>query len=107
MTCKRLRLAIAILVGLSLLGAPAVRALPGFAGGEVRAVHDPGAPGLLSGLWDLLASLLPGAASKNRASIDPDGASSSEESDNRVTIDPNGSQAEPESDNRVSIDPDG
>lgn len=105
MTCKRLRLAVAVLVGLVLLGAPAARALPGIGGLEARALPIREAP-FFASLWSLLARLVP-SFELNRASIDPDGIQTVPKSDNRVTIDPNGTQTVPGSDNRASIDPDG
>lgn len=105
MTCKRLRLAAAVLVGFALLAAPAARALPGSSGLEARAVPAREAPGLFAGLWNLFARLLPDLGFKNRASIDPDGAQAVP--DNRISIDPDGAQAVPDPDNRVGIDPNG
>ena len=96
MTCRRLRLAVAVLVGLVLLGAPAARALPGIGGVEVRALPAKEAPGFFANLWGLFTRLVP-IFESNRASIDPDGAQAAPDptgdqsgSDNRVTIDPNG-----------------
>ncbi len=108
MTHKRLRQAAVLFVGLALLAAPAARAFPSpVASGEPLRVLEMEASGLLSGVWNLLSRLLPGLEVKNRISIDPDGASASQESDNRAGIDPDGASASQESDNRASIDPDG
>jgi hypothetical protein len=89
MTCKRLRLAVAVLVGLVLFATPATRALPGIGGLEGPALPAREAPGFFASLWGLFAHLVP-SFELNRASIDP-----------------NGTQAVPGSDNRASIDPDG
>ena len=88
MTCKRLRLAAAVLVGLALLAAPAARALPGRSDLEARAVTAREAPHLFAGLWNLFARLFLDLGLKNRASIDPNGAEAVP--DNRISIDPNG-----------------
>src|SRR5436853_1135241 len=104
MTCKRLRLAAAVLAGLALLAAPAAWGLPGSGGPEARAVPAHEAPGLLAGLWGFLAHLVP-SFGLNRISIDPDGALAVPGSDNRIGIDPDGAQAAPGSDNRITIDP--
>jgi|GEM_PF-3509780 len=98
MTCKRLRLAVAVLVGLVLLGVPAARALPGIGGLEVPALPAREAPGFFASLWGLVTRLVP-SFEANRASIDPDGA--------QAVSDPNSPQAVPGSDNRATIDPDG
>ncbi|HEV7509527.1 MAG TPA: hypothetical protein VGS07_31930 [Thermoanaerobaculia bacterium] len=98
MTCKRLRLAVAVLVGLVLLGAPAARALPGIGGLEGPALPTREAPGFFASLWGLFTRLVP-IFEPNRASIDPNGA--------QAAPDPNSPQAVPGSDNRASIDPDG
>lgn len=90
MTCKRLRLAASVLVGLALLTAPAAWALPGSSGLGARAVPAREAPGLFVGLWNLFARLLPDLGLKNRAGIDPNGAQTAPGSDNRIGIDPNG-----------------
>lgn len=103
MTCKRLRLAAAVLVGLVLLAAPAARALPGI-GVEGPALPAREAPGFFASLWGLFTQLVP-SFELNRASIDPDGAQAA--SNNRISIDPDGTQAVPGSDNRISIDPNG
>ncbi|HSS51641.1 MAG TPA: hypothetical protein VLX28_22075 [Thermoanaerobaculia bacterium] len=96
MTCKRLRLAVAVLVGLVLLGAPAARALPGIGGVEGPALPSREAPGFFASLWGLFTRLVP-MFELNRASIDPDGA--------QAVPNPTGAQADP--DNRASIDPNG
>jgi hypothetical protein len=100
MTFTRLRLATAVFVTLTLLGAPAAQAFPG---GGSRAVRSLEAPGFFSTLQGLLARLFP-AGAKNRASIDPNGATAPDE--NRAGIDPDGA-AVPENENRVTIDPNG
>lgn len=96
MTCKRLRLAVAVLVGLFLLGAPAARALPESGGWERPALASREAPGFFASFWMLFTRLAP-IFEANRASIDPDGA--------QAVPNPTGGQAEP--DNRVTIDPNG
>ena len=96
MTCKRLRLAVAVLVGLALLGAPTARALPALGGLEGPALPAREAPGFFASLWGLFTRLVP-VFEANRASIDPNGA--------QAAPDPNGDQAG--SDNRVTIDPNG
>lgn len=91
MTYRQFRQAAVLFVGLALLAAPAARAFPGpAADGKSLRVLEVEASDLLSGVWDLLTRFLSGLGAKNRASIDPDGASSPLESDNRVSIDPNG-----------------
>jgi hypothetical protein len=89
MTCKRLRLAAAVLVGLALFAAPAARALPGSSDLEARSV-PPREAGLFADLWSLFARLLPDLGLKNRISIDPNGTQAAPGSDNRIGIDPNG-----------------
>ena len=96
MTCKRLRLAVAVLVGLVLLGAPAARALPGIGSLEGPALTAREAPGLFASLWEFFTRLVP-SFEANRVSIDSDGA--------QAVPDPNGDQAG--SDNRITIDPNG
>jgi len=96
MTCKRLRLAVAVLVGLVLLGAPAARALPGIGGVEGPALPAREAPGFFTSLWGLFTRLVP-TFEANRVTIDPDGA--------QAVPDPTSSQVDP--DNRASIDPNG
>jgi hypothetical protein len=105
MTCKRLRLAVAVLVGLVLLAAPAARAMPGI-GVEGPALPAREAPSFFASLWGLFTRLVP-SFELNRASIDPNGAQAAPGPGNRITIDPNGTQAVPGSDNRITIDPDG
>ncbi|HEX4964061.1 MAG TPA: hypothetical protein VF173_24765 [Thermoanaerobaculia bacterium] len=104
MTCKRLRLAAAVLLGLALLTAPAAQALPGISGVEARSVPVQEEPGFFAGLWNHLARLLP-IFDFNRAGIDPNGAQAAPGSENRIGIDPDGAQVG--SDNRISIDPNG
>ncbi len=97
MTCRRLRLAVAVLVGLVLLGAPAAHAFPGI-GVEGPAPLAREAPGFFSSLWGLFTRLVP-VFEANRASIDPNGA--------QAVPNPTSTQAVPGSDNRATIDPDG
>ena len=100
MTCKRLRLAVAVLMGFMILGAPAARALPGVGGVEGPALPAREAPGLFASLWGFFTRLVPAPVFEaNRASIDPNGA--------QAAPDPNSPQTVPGSDNRSTIDPDG
>jgi hypothetical protein len=98
MTCKRLRLGVAVLVVLDLFAAPAARALPGIGDLEARALPAREAAGFFASLWGLFAHLVP-SFELNRASIDPNGV--------QAAPDPNSPQAIPGSDNRISIDPNG